>query len=104
MASIFTHLAKHRPAAPTPEEKAKVDPAQRMLDFILRWKNPSISTTDLMIYGPKPRQNAEETLRLATLLEKHGWLSPKSTPRKDMHHWNIIRQHSSVRPKLTLAD
>jgi hypothetical protein len=77
--------------------------AQKMLDFVLRWPRPSIATTDLMTYGPKPRQNAEETLRLATILEKHGWLAPKKMPRKDQHHWNIIRQHPTVRPELTSA-
>jgi hypothetical protein len=54
----------------------------------------------MMTYGPRPKKNAEEMLKLATVLERHGWLTPKSTPRKDMHHWNIVR-HPIVHPKLT---
>jgi len=71
-----------------------------MLDFILRWPRPSIATTDLMTYGPKPRQNAEETLKLATLLEKQGWLTKKDTPKKNMLHWDITRR-PIVHPELT---
>jgi hypothetical protein len=57
-----------------------------------------------MTYGPRPKKNAEEVLKLAMVLERHGWLTPKSTPRKDMHHWNIVRQHPVVHPKLTTTD
>jgi hypothetical protein len=98
--TIFERLAKNKPG-PIDEQP---DHAQKMLDFILRWPRPSISVPDLMTYGPEPRKNAEETLKLATLLERHGWLARKTTPRKDMHHWNIVRQHSTVHPKLTTAE
>ena len=102
MPNIFDRLAKGRPAV-LAEEKAKPDHAQKMLDWILnKWPRPSVSTSDLMTYGPKPRQNAEETLKLATILEKQGWLTPKSMPRKDQHHWNIPRR-PIVHPKLTSA-
>jgi hypothetical protein len=97
--TIFQKLAKRQPAPP--EETQQPDHAQKMLDFILRWPRPSIATTDLMTYGPHPRKNAEETLRVASILEKHGWLKKIPTPRKDMHHWNIVRQHPIVHPKLT---
>ena len=80
------------------------DHAQRMLDFVLSWPRETIAATDLMTYGPRPRQNAEEVLKLASILEKRGWLRPKNTPRKDMHHWNIVRQHPVVHPKLTTAE
>jgi len=93
-------LAKNRPA-PVEEKIRQPDYTQRMLDFVLRWPRESIATTDLMTYGPYPRKNAEETLRVASTLEKHGWLKPIPTPRKDMHHWNIVRQHHVVHPKLT---
>ena len=97
MASIFQRLSANRPA------KTKIEQphyAQRMLDFVLRWPHPSISTPDMMTYGPRPRQNVEETLRIASILEKHGWLTRIPTPRKDQKHWNIVRQHSVVHPKL----
>jgi hypothetical protein len=97
MASIFNRLAKSRP---TPINQQQPDHAQRMLDFLLRWPRPSISAADMMTYGPRPRQNAEETLKIASILERHGWLTPIPTPRKDQHHWNIVRQHPIVHPKI----
>jgi len=85
---------------PPKTEPQQPDHAQRMLDFLLRWPRPSISTSDLMIYGPRPKKNAEEVLRLATILEKHGWLTKKDTPKKNMRHWNINRRQPVVRPTL----
>jgi len=100
--NIFERLNRGKPAPV--EETNQPDYTQRMLDFVLQWPRPSIATTDLMTYGPRPRQNAEETLRIASILERHGWLTPIPTPRKDMHHWNIVRQHPTVHPKLTTAE
>jgi hypothetical protein len=95
--NLFDRLNQGRPSPV--EEKTKDDPAQRMLDFILRWPRESISTSELITYGPRPKKNSEEVLKLATTLEKHGWLTPKSTPRKDMRHWNIVRR-PIVHPKI----
>jgi|SRR6516225_8584905 len=99
--TIFERLSKNRPAPIN--EAQRPDYAQRMLDFILRWPRPSIATTDLMTYGPNPRQNAEETLKLATLLERQGWLTKKDMPKKNMKHWTINRK-PFVHPKLTTAE
>ena len=89
--NLFERLSKGRPP-PAEENTKQPDLAQRMLNFLLRWPHPSISTSDMMIYGPRPKQNAEGVLKLATILEKHGWLTPKSTPKKNMRHWNIVRR------------
>ena len=95
--NLFSQLAKGRP---TPvKANNQPDHAQRMLDFILRWPHPSISTTDLMTYGPKLSRNAEEVFKLATTLEKQGWLTKKDTPKKNMRHWTIQRR-PFVHPKL----
>jgi hypothetical protein len=99
--TIFEKLAKHRPS-PVKEKTNQPDHAQRMLDFLLRWPRPSISVPEMMTYGPKPRKNAEETLKLASILERQGWLTPKKMPRKDMRHWDITRR-PVVHPKLTTA-
>jgi len=90
VANLFDRL-RRPPAAEAATERPSEDPAQRMLDFILRWPEESIGTSEMMIYGPRPKKNAEEVLKLATILEKYGWLARK-TPRKDMHHWNIVRR------------
>jgi len=89
--NLFDRLAHDRPAEAAAERPSK-DPAQKMLDFLLRWPGESISTSEMMIYGPRPKKNAEEVLKLATILEKYGWLTPKPTPQKRMKHWNIVRR------------
>ena len=91
--NLFDRL-RRPPAAEAAIEQPSKDPAQRMLDFLQRWPGESISRTEMMIYGPRPKKNAEEVLKLATTLEKHGWLTPKSTPQKRMRHWNIVRRPS----------
>ena len=92
-------FADNTPPKPAP---TKQDHAQRMLDFLLRWPRPSISVSEMMIYGPRPKQNAEGIHKLATILEKQGWLEPKPTPKKNMRHWTINRK-PFVHPKLTTA-
>jgi|SRR5262245_3825997 len=100
MSDLFDKLDARRPPAPTEEKTKQPDHIQRTLDFILRWPRESISTSDLMTYGPRPKQNAEGVLKLATTLEKYGWLTKKETPKKNMRHWNIVR-HPIIHPKLT---
>jgi hypothetical protein len=43
-----------------------------------------------------------ETLRIASTLERHGWLTKIPTPRKDQHQWNIlgVNRPASPIPKL----
>src|SRR5262245_32159969 len=101
MTTIFDRLSKGRPA-PVEEKTDELDHAQRMLDFILYWPRPSISVPELMTYGPRPRKNAEEVLKSATVLERQGWLVAKKMPRKDMRHWDIVRR-PIIHPKLTTA-
>src|SRR5262245_18345176 len=101
--NLFDRLARTRPTPAEEKTNHEVDHAHRMLDFILRWPRESISTADLVIYGPRPRKNVEEVLKMAAILESQGWITPKSTQRKDMRHWNIVRR-PIVHPKLTTAD
>jgi hypothetical protein len=89
--NLFERLAQKRPAEAAIKQPSQ-NPTQRMLDFVLRWPGESISTSEMMLYGPRPKKNAEEVLKLATTLEKYGWLRPKTTPKKNMRHWNIVRR------------
>ena len=99
VANIFDRLAKSRPAEAAIEQPTK-DPAQRLLEWLLTWpRGRSFSISDVLTYGPRPKKNAEEALKLAKILEKQGWIVPKSTPRKDMRHWDIVRR-PIVHPKI----
>src|SRR5262245_447849 len=90
MTNLFERLAQGRPA-PT-EEKIKVDPAQKLLDFLLRWPKPTISRRDIRIYGPKSLRDRESAINSVEILVKHGWLIPNKTRRRDMHQWQIVRR------------
>jgi len=89
--TLFERLTRERPA-PEPKTNQPHNDAQKMLDWLMRWPKPTISTSEMMIYGPRPKQNAEGVLKLAAILEKHGWLTPKTTPKKNMRHWDIVRR------------
>jgi|SRR5215472_3038703 len=98
MSNLFDRLDARRP--PVEQKLQQPNHAQRMLDFILRWPRSSISVSDLMTYGPRPKQNAEGVRKLATILEKQGWLTKRDTPKKNMLHWNITRR-PIIHPELT---
>jgi len=93
--NLFDRLAKGRPAPA--EEKVKVDPAQKLLDFLQRWPKTTISSRDIRIYGPKSIRDRESAIRSAQILAAHGWLVPHQT-RPDRHQWEIVR-----RPRSTVA-
>jgi hypothetical protein len=74
MTNLFERLAQSRPA-PT-EEKVKVDPAQKLLDWLQHWSKPTISTRDIHIYGPNSIRDRESAINSAQTLVDCGWLIP----------------------------
>jgi len=98
MASLFDRLNRGRPAPP-PEEKTKVDPAQKLLDFLLRWPHPTICAREILMYGPsstRKQKNADDATRT---LQKYGWIIPLETNQHNWRRWQIIRQ-PTVHPKI----
>ena len=88
--NLFQRLSAGRPA-PT-EEKIKVDAAQKLLDFLLRWPKPTISRRDIYIYGPTCTRKREDAIKAAEFLVKTGWLVPYKTHRHDWRVWEIVRR------------
>src|SRR5262249_12042147 len=66
MANLFERLAQGRPAPA--EEKVKVDPAQKLLDWLQHWSKPTISTRDIHIYGPNSIRDRESAVNSAQTL------------------------------------
>ena len=88
--TIFERLAKGRPAPP-PEEKAKVDPAQKLLDWLMqRWPKDTVSRRDISNHGPRPIRNKQSAIDAAETLERYGWLVPAPTHRHDRRVWKIV--------------
>lgn len=87
-------------AEPEPIKKPQEpSPAQRLLDWLQRWRKPTISSRQICQFGPRPKQNRDSVIKTAEILVKHGWLTPIKTHRPDMRHWQIVRRpivHPSV--------
>jgi hypothetical protein len=93
MATLFERLNRGRP--PSVEQKIKQshkDPAQQLLDWLQRWRHPTVSSRDICIYGPRPIRDRESAIKSAEVLVRHGWLVPHKTRRQDMKHWQIVRR------------
>src|SRR5262245_52389014 len=98
--NIFERLSKGRPTPVevTNKQTQKIQHAQRMLNWILRWPKSYIRTTELRIYGPRPRDR-ESAISAATILVEQGWLRPLPTNRYDGNRWQIVRK-PIIRPTL----
>jgi hypothetical protein len=89
--TIFNRLARTRPAPP-PEEKAKVDPAQKLLTWLQRRNKPTVRMNEILVYGPRPEMRKRENAISATeTLVRYGWLRPLKTRRPNMLEWQIVR-------------
>jgi len=98
MTNLFERLAQSGPA-PT-EEKIKVDPAQKLLDWLQRWPKPTITSKEIYQYAPRSiRFDRENAISLAEILVKHGWLIRTPTRRRDWRVWQIARK-PFVHPKV----
>jgi hypothetical protein len=79
---------------PTPKPvPTKQDHAQRLLDWLQRWPEPTVSTTNICQFGPYPLRNGKSALRSAQILAAQGWLTP-ITDRK----WGVVRKNLAPRP------
>src|SRR5262245_36599013 len=90
--TIFKRLEKARsPVEKTIQRPENIQHGQRLLEWLLRWPNPTVRGKDIRIYGPRPRDR-KSMLDSADVLVRHGWLSPVQSRRYDGHIWQIIRK------------
>ena len=78
---------------PAPIKKAQEPaPAQKLLDWLQRWREPTVRMNEILVYGPRPVRKRENALNSAQKLVEHGWLVPIKTRRPDMIEWQIVRR------------
>jgi hypothetical protein len=78
---------------PAPIKKAQEPaPAQKLLDWLQRWRKPTVRMNEILVYGPRPVRKRENALNSAQKLVEHGWLVPIKTRRPDMVEWQIVRR------------
>ena len=90
MASKETFLFADNP--PPAKEAQKLQPAQKLLDWLQRWDKPTVCVGDIRIYGPKSLRTREKAVNAATILVRNGWLTPIRLRRYDAHKWQITRK------------
>src|SRR5262245_40073242 len=77
------------------------DHAQRMLDWLQRWPKSTISSKQIYQYAPRAvRSDRETTIKLAEILERHGWLNRLPARHRNWRQWQIIRKDAVLYPKV----
>jgi hypothetical protein len=67
-------------------------PVEKLLDWLVnRWPGATVSTRNIMQFGPRCTRNLKTALNLTKILTENGWLSPVESHRYDRHEWQIIR-------------
>ena len=105
MATLFERLGKGRPPPAEPGGVArKLLPAQKLLDWLQHWTEPTVSARDICIYGPNSLRDRRSAIDAAEILVKTGWLILNKTRRHDMNEWRIVRKpivHPTVAAETT---
>jgi hypothetical protein len=100
--NLFERLDQGRPVPePKPVSQPGKDSAQRLLDFLQRWRKPTIRSADILIYGPRCTRRQEDADNAIAILTKYGWLIPQKTNQSNWRLWRITRK-PTIHP--TLAD
>jgi hypothetical protein len=91
--SLFERLDKGRPPSTevSSERPQKIQHAQKLLNWLQRWNKPTVSSRDMRIYGPRPRDR-KSAFDSATILVEHGWLRPIQTRRYNAQVWQVIQK------------
>ena len=93
--SLFERLDKGRP----PPAEEKIQPphkaptrAQKLLNWLQHWPNPTISVRDICVYGPNSLRDKKIATISAEVLVEFGWLVPQKARRYDQRVWQIARK------------
>jgi hypothetical protein len=91
VATLFDRLGRP-PVEDKIKRPQKIEHAQRLLDWLQGWTEPTISARQICIYGPSPIRKREKAGEAAAILVKTGFLRPIPTHRYDRQAWQIIRK------------
>jgi hypothetical protein len=86
--NLFGQHKSEPPARTEPERMRKLPPAAELLVWIRqRWNKPIISLRDIQTYAPRAVRDRMTATTYAETLEKHGWLAPVRSHRRDRQVW-----------------
>ena len=99
LATKETFLLAEEPETKSTKQTRKNDSAQRMLDWLQRWNEPTVSVRDIRIWGPRIFRDPKDATAAAQILVRNGWLTPIGTRQPYLHKWRVIRK-LIVNPKV----
>ena len=71
--------------------RTQVPPAQRLMAWLPRWPQPTISVRDVRLYGPNSLRDPKLAADAIAVLTGYGWLIPVQTRQHNMNSWQIVR-------------
>jgi hypothetical protein len=75
-----------------PSTDYKSPPIERMIEWLMRrWPGDTVSTRNILQFGPRPLRTRKKARATAEILVKHGWLTPLKTRRYMDREWRIER-------------
>jgi hypothetical protein len=91
VANLFERLG--RPSSAKAAIEQPHNDAQKMLDFLLRWPEDTVTVRDLRVYGPHSLRTRKDAISSAEILVANGWLKPVKPSRPDTYAWQIVRKN-----------
>jgi hypothetical protein len=79
-----------RPIVPPSEHRSP--PVEKLLDWLInRWPGTTVSTRNIMQFGPNPIRDRKNAIATAKILVERGWLYPLKTRQHRGRMWQIER-------------
>src|SRR5215831_14217007 len=78
---------------PSEQPRKELEPAQKLLDWLQRWPENTVTVRDLRVYGPRSIRNRKDAISSAEILVANGWLKPIKPSRPDTYAWQIVRKN-----------
>jgi hypothetical protein len=79
-----------RPIVPSTDYRSP--PTEQLLSFLIhRWPKATITTKNILQFGPNCLRNRKCARPTAEILAENGWLTPLATRRYDARKWRIER-------------
>jgi hypothetical protein len=75
-----------------PADHRSATPTEQLLAFVVnRWPGTTVSTRNIMQFGPGCLRERKSAIVTAKILVEHGWLHPLPTRQHRGRAWQIVR-------------
>jgi len=78
--------------APEPEIKQPHNDAQKLLDFLQRWPENTVTVRDFRVWGPRIFRDKRKAISTAEILVEFGWLIPTKPHWPGTYAWQVVRK------------